>query len=111
MPGNSFDYGVTLEYILNPQWKFSVGYLRTDIQGMQSEDLLPEAPELDANTIGLGLVWSPLERLSLTLSGIKVWYESRETGADSTAAGRTPSGTTLDKDVWGVALGLQYRFF
>jgi long-chain fatty acid transport protein len=111
MPGNSYDYGVTLEYILNPQWKFSVGYLRTDIQGMQSEDLLPEAPELDANTIGLGLVWSPLERLSLTLSGIKVWYESRETGADSTATGRAPAGTSLEKDIWGVALGIQYRFF
>jgi hypothetical protein len=111
MPGNSYDYGVTLEYILNPQWKFSVGYLRTDIKGMDSQDLLPEAPELDANTVGLGLVWSPLERLSITLSGIKVWYESEKTGAESTAAGRSPAGTTLDKDVWGVALGLQYRFF
>jgi long-chain fatty acid transport protein len=111
MPGNSYDLGVTLEYILNPQWKFSVGYLRTEIKGMDSQDLLPEAPELDANTIGLGLVWSPLERLSLTLSGLKVWYESVKTGAESTAAGRSPAGTELDKDVWGLALGLQYRFF
>jgi long-chain fatty acid transport protein len=111
MPGNSYDYGVTLEYILNPQWRFSVGYLRTEIKGMDSQDLLPEAPELDAHTIGLGLVWSPLERLSFTLSGIKVWYESVKTGSESTASGRSPADTTLDKDVWGVAVGLQYRFF
>lgn len=111
MPGNSYDLGVTLEYILNPQWKFSVGYLRTEIKGMESQDLLPEAPELDANSLGLGLVWSPLDRLSLTLSGIKVWYESVKTGPESTAAGRSPSGTSLDKDVWGLAFGIQYRFF
>jgi long-subunit fatty acid transport protein len=108
MPGNSYDLGVTLEYILNPQWKFSVGYLRTEIKGMNSEDLLPEAPELDANTIGLGLVWSPLDRLSLTLSGLKVWYESVKTDSNSS---RAPAGTELDKDVWGLALGIQYRFF
>ena len=80
MPGNSYDVGVTLEYILNPQWRFSVGYMHTEIKGMNSEDLLPEAPELDANTVGLGLVWSPLERLSLSLSGTRVWYESAENG-------------------------------
>jgi long-chain fatty acid transport protein len=108
MPGNSYDYGVTLEYILNPQWRFSVGYLRTDIRGMDSQDLLPEAPELDANTIGLGLVWSPLERLSLTLSGTRVWYESTKTGETSS---RAPEGTEYDKDVWSVAFGVQYRFF
>jgi long-chain fatty acid transport protein len=108
MPGNSYDMGVTLEYILNPQWRFSVGYLRTEIKGMDSVDLLPEAPELDANTIGLGLVWTPIERLDLTLSGLKVWYESVKTDANSS---RAPGGTEYDKDVWGVAFGIQYRFF
>jgi long-subunit fatty acid transport protein len=108
MPGNSFDLGVTLEYILNPQWKFSIGYLRTEIKDMKEEDLLPEAPELDANSIGLGVVWSPLERLSMTLSGVRVWYESAET---NTVSSRAPAGTDYDKDVWGLAFGLQYRFF
>jgi long-chain fatty acid transport protein len=107
-PGNSYDIGATLEYILNPQWRFSVGYLHTEIKGMQSQDLLTEAPELDANTVGLGLVWSPVERLSLTLSGLRAWYESRTT---HTTSSRAPAGTEYDKDVWGVALGLQYRFF
>ncbi len=108
MPGNSYDLGATLEYIFNPQWKASVGYLRTDIRGMSSKDLLPEAPELDANSLGLGVVWSPLERLSLTLGGVKVWYDSQETKSFST---RAPAGTELEKDVWGLSFGLQYRFF
>ena len=55
-PGNSYDVGATLEYILNPQWRFSVGYLHTEIKGMKSYDLLPEAPELDANSVSCGLV-------------------------------------------------------
>jgi long-chain fatty acid transport protein len=109
--GNSYDIGVTLEYILNPQWKFSIGYLHTQIMGMNSEDLLPEAPELDANSLGLGLVWSPLERLDVTLGGVRSWYESVKTGSNSTASGRAPAGTQYDKDVWGLAFGLQYRFF
>jgi long-subunit fatty acid transport protein len=108
MPGNSYDLGVALEYIFNPQWKASIGYLRTDIRGMSTKDLLPEAPELDANSVGLGVVWSPLERLSLTLGGVKVWYDSAETKSFST---RAPAGTDLEKDVWGLSLGIQYRFF
>jgi long-chain fatty acid transport protein len=107
-PGNSYDIGVALEYILNPQWRFSVGFMHTEIEGMDSQDLLPEAPELDANTIGLGLVWSPVEGLSFTLSGTRVWYESQKTGEVST---RAPANTEYDKDVYGAAFGIQYRFF
>jgi long-chain fatty acid transport protein len=107
-PGNSYDIGLTLEYILNPQWRFSVGYMHTEIKGMESQDLLTEAPELDADTVGLGLVWSPIERLSLTLSGTRVWYQSRTTDVTNS---RGVAGTELDKDVWAVGLGLQYRFF
>ena len=106
--GNSWDAGVTLEYIFNPQWKFSIGYLHTDIRGMKPEELLPEAPELDANTIALGVVWSPWERMSLTLSGLRAWYESENTDQNSS---RAPAGTEYDKDVWGLAFGIQYRFF
>ena len=81
-PGNSYDLGVALEYILNPQWRFSVGYLHTEIQGMKSQDLLPEAPELDANSVAVGLVYSPIERLSLTLGGERSWYDSVKTDSD-----------------------------
>jgi long-chain fatty acid transport protein len=107
-PGNSYDIGVALEYILNPQWRFSVGYLHTEIKGMKSYDLLPEAPELDANSVACGLVWSPIERLSLTLGIERSWYDSVKTDRNSS---RAPSGTHYDKDVYGAAFGIQYRFF
>ena len=107
-PGNSYDVGVALEYILNPQWRFSVGYLHTEIKGMKSYDLLPEAPELDANSIACGLVWSPIERLDLTLGLERSWYDSVKTDRNSS---RAPAGTHYDKDVYGAAFGIQYRLF
>ena len=107
-PGNSYDVGIALEYILNPQWRFSVGYMHTEIEGMKSQDLLPEAPELDANTISVGFVYSPVDRLSISLGALRVWYDSVKTDASSS---RAPARTQYDKDVYGVALGLQYRFF
>jgi len=108
MPGNSYDIGVTLEYILNPQWRFSVGFMHTEIEGMDSQDLLSEAPELDANSVALGLVYSPIERLSLTLGVERSWYDSRTTNVTN---GRGVAGTEYDKDVYGAAFGIQYRFF
>jgi long-chain fatty acid transport protein len=105
--GNSYDLGVALEYIFNPQWKVSMGYMHTNIRGMSEDDLLTEAPELDANTIGLGCVWSPLDRLSITLGGIRVWYDSE---TKEVTDSRGPTGTELDKDVWGLSFGVQYRF-
>jgi long-chain fatty acid transport protein len=107
-PGNSYDIGAALEYILNPQWRFSVGYLHTEIKGMQSQDLLPEAPELDANSVCLGLVYSPIERLDLTLGAERSWYESLKTDVNSS---RAPAHTQYDKDVYGLSFGIQYRFF
>ena len=82
--------------------------MHTEIKGMKSPDLLPEAPELDANTIGLGLVWSPVERMDISFGVLRAWYESVKTDANSS---RAPARTEYDKDVYGVALGLQYRFF
>jgi long-chain fatty acid transport protein len=107
-PGNSYDIGVALEYILNPQWRFSVGYLHTEIQNMESQDLLPEAPELDANSVAVGLVYSPIERLSLTLGGERSWYDSVKV---DTTTSRAPARTQYDKDVYGLSFGIQYRFF
>jgi long-chain fatty acid transport protein len=107
-PGNSYDIGVALEYILNPQWRFSVGYLHTEIENMESQDLLPEAPELDANSVAVGLVYSPIERLSLTLGVERSWYDSVKV---ETTSSRAPAGTQYDKDVYGASFGIQYRFF
>ncbi len=105
--GNSYDAGIAFEYTFSPQWKASLGYLYTDIRGMPPENLLVEAPELDANTIAAGVVFSPTERWQISFGGLRVWYDSEETNASSS---RSPAGTELEKDVWGVALGVQYRF-
>ncbi len=106
-PGDSYDMGIAFEYTFNPQWKASLGYLYTDIRGMAPENLLVEAPELDADTIAAGVVFSPTERWQISLGGLRVWYHSEETNEPSS---RAPVGTELEKDVWGFALGVQYRF-
>ena len=105
--GNSYDLAFSLEYIFNPRWKVSLGYMHTNIRGMSPDDLLTEAPELDANTVALGCVWSPLDRLSFSLGGLRAWYDS-ETKQETN--GRGMNRTELDKDVWGLAFGVQYHF-
>lgn len=106
--GDSYDLGFSLTYTINPQWRASLGYLYTNIVGMEKESLMVEAPELDANTIGAGVVYSPTNRLDISLGYTDVNYESVTT---DTISSRAPADTELAKDVWALSLGLQYRFF
>jgi long-subunit fatty acid transport protein len=106
--GDSYDLGLSFTYAINPQWRASLGYMYTNIVGMEKESLLVEAPELDANTIGAGVVSSPTDRFDITLGYTDVNYDSVTT---DTTTSRAPAGTELAKDVWAVSLGLQYRFF
>jgi long-subunit fatty acid transport protein len=106
--GDSYDLGFSLTYTINPQWRASFGYLITNIVGMEKESLLTEAPELDAKSIGTGVVYSPTDRLDITLAYGNVNYESETT---ETLSDRAPIDTELAKDVWALSLGLQYRFF
>jgi long-chain fatty acid transport protein len=100
--GNSWDLGVSAEYRFSPKWMVSLGYLHTDIKLDDDEQINePEEPKLDANTIAAGLVFTPVERLDLTFGGLKVWYDSV---TDS-------NSIEYEKDVWSLALGVQYRFF
>lgn len=113
--GDSYDLGFSLTYTINPQWRTSLGYMYTNIVGMEKESLMIEAPELDANTIGVGVVYSPTNRLDISLGYTDVNYDS-ETTSDSgsilQALGeRMPPSTELAKDIWAVSLGVQYRFF
>jgi long-chain fatty acid transport protein len=105
---DSSEFGLSLTYIFNPRWRASVGYLVTDIAGMVSTDLLPEAPELDARTIGLGAVYSPTQQWQITFGYTNVNYDSVTTDATSS---RAPAGSELLKDVWAVSAGVQYRWF
>ena len=100
--GNSWDLGLSAEYAFNPQWKASIGYLRTDVHISDDQQLNePEEPKLDANTVAAGFVWSPLADLDVTFGGAFVSYEGVE----------DDSGIEYDKTVWNVSAGIQYRFF
>jgi long-chain fatty acid transport protein len=74
--GNSWDLGLTAEYIFSPQWKASVGYLHTDIKlpmtnrssSRKSRNLMPtpSAPESCSarrpNGISLSAVFTSITR-------------------------------------------------
>ncbi len=106
--GDSWEVGVSLTYTFNPQWRASIGYLHTDIEGMDATDLLPEAAELDAKTIGIGAVYSPTDQWQFSFGYSNVDYDSVTTDANSS---RAPIGTVLEKDVWAISVGAQYRWF
>ncbi|MEW6673231.1 MAG: outer membrane protein transport protein [Thermodesulfobacteriota bacterium] len=97
---NGFDLGLALEYTVNPQWKFSVGYLYTDV-GVPVDDMNPEVPELNANTIGGGFAYSPTPKLDLNF-GVGNTFYTKETQSD---------GTDLEKNVFFMSFGIQYKFF
>ena len=56
-----------------------------------------------------GLVYSPIERLESDLGRREVVVRLGENGYEFLA--RAPAGTEYDKDVYGAAFGIQYRFF
>jgi long-chain fatty acid transport protein len=105
---NSWDAGIAMEYAFTPQWKASIGYLHTEINGMPEENKLTESPELDANTVSAGLVFAPIDRFKISLGALRAFYASETTNSTSS---RSPEDTELSKDVWAIALGLEYRFF
>jgi long-chain fatty acid transport protein len=105
--GDSYDFAMSLEYAVNPQWKASLGYMITDIKGMEPEQLFPVAPELDARTWAAGAAYSPSDRLRFSFGYTFVDYQSvttRFTGSN------TPAGTELEKDTWALSVGAQYRW-
>ena len=106
--GDSYDIGFSFTFTINPQWRASFGYLYTDIKGMEEESLLAEAPEIDANTLACGVVYSPTDRFEISLGYTDVDYQSVTT---DTLTSRAPPGTKFEKDVYAISLGLQYRWF
>jgi long-chain fatty acid transport protein len=102
---NGYDAGIALEYTFNSKLKGSVGYLFTE-SGLDPDAMLPEWPELDANSIAAGVAYEPTPALSLNFGLTKVFY------SDETATvGMTPTpNVKLEKDVLLVAFGIQYKF-
>lgn len=103
---NGWEAGISMEYIFNESLKASIGYLYTDT-GMEAQYMLNEVPELNADSFGAGLVYKWNPNLETTFGVGMVSY-------DSDSYINTSSGTPLvigfEKDVFFVALGMQYKF-
>jgi long-chain fatty acid transport protein len=101
---NGYDLGIALEYTFNPKLKGSIGYLHTDT-GIDAEYMLPEAPELNANTIGTGVAYEAIPGMILNFSLGNAFYE-KDSFVEST------TGTTIEyeKNNFFFALGIQYKF-
>jgi long-chain fatty acid transport protein len=100
---NSYDIGLALEYTFNPKFKGSIGYLYTNT-GIDAKDMLPESPELDANTIVGGVAYECIPGMILNFGIGNSFYKS-----DSFVS---PIGTVeYEKNNFFIALGAQYKFF
>jgi long-chain fatty acid transport protein len=107
---DGYDVGIALEYHFNDSFLASIGYLRTET-GINPEDMLPENPELDANTLGGGIAYAFTEKFHTNFSLGYVFYED-----DSFTQPLSPPPNPLlatvgyEKKIYFLALGLEYRF-
>ncbi len=101
---NGYDLGLALEYTFTPTLKGSIGYLHTDT-GMDAEYMLPEAPQLNADTIGAGVAYEAIPGMMLNVSFGNAFYTS-DSFVEST------TGTTIEyqKNNFFMAFGIQYKF-
>lgn len=97
--GNGYDLAMAIEYAFNEKLKGSAGYMRT-IVDMDTDNMLPEAAELDAHTVCAGLAYSIMPNLDLNFALMKNIYAS-ETRTD---------GIELNKKLFCLGLGIQYKF-
>jgi len=95
---NGYDLGIALEYTFNPKLKGSIGYLHTDT-GIDAEYMLPEAPQLNANTIGAGVAYEAIPGMMLNVSLGNAFYEKDSFGP-----------VEYEKNNFFMAFGIQYKF-
>ena len=99
---DGYDIGIAFEYLFNDKITGSVGYMHTEL-GLDPENMLPENPELDANTLGAGIAYTFNEKFLTNFSIGNSFYED-----DSFTQG--PVGIDYKKNNLFLALGLEYRF-
>jgi long-chain fatty acid transport protein len=101
---NGYDIGAALEYAINDKTKASFGFMHTDV-GIDAQDMLAEAPQLDANTIGTGIAYKYNDNVDLNFSLGKVFYDDASY-TDTT----TGLNITYEKDILFLGFGAQYKF-
>ncbi len=103
--GNGYDVGAMVEYGFSDTLKGSLGYMYT-YTGVKVEDMTPELPELNANTLGTGVAWEASPGFVINLSLGHVFYQS-----ESFTSATTGQTIEYEKDITFMALGFQYKFF
>ncbi|MGW8287648.1 MAG: OmpP1/FadL family transporter [Desulfobulbales bacterium] len=101
---NGYDTGITFEYIFTDQITASIGYMHTEL-GVNPQDMLPENPELNVETIGGGIAYAFNEKFHTNFSIGNSFY-----GNDSFVDPLTNIPVEYKKNVFFVALGVEYRF-
>jgi long-chain fatty acid transport protein len=101
---NGYDLGISFEYRFTNKITGSVGYLHTEL-GVDPENMLPENPELDVNSIGAGIAYAFNEKFHTNIAVGDSFYEK-----DSFVSQDTGAKIEYKKNVFFVALGLEYRF-
>lgn len=105
---DGFDAGVALEYAFTPELKGSMGYMYTNIglKSQHAKDIyanLPENPNLDAHTIGLGSAYQYSDNLAFNAGIGGAFYVDDDI--------TTPVGDVdYEKTIYFLALGFQYKF-
>ncbi|MBW2193851.1 MAG: hypothetical protein JRF27_08710, partial [Deltaproteobacteria bacterium] len=92
-------------YAFTKTVKGSIGYLYTKTGVDEAKNMTPELPELDANTIGGGVVWAVMPNLDLNFGISEVFYESA-----SFTSTTTGDNIEYEKDIIILGFGIQYRF-
>jgi long-chain fatty acid transport protein len=103
---DGYEIGVALEYAFTETLKASLGFLWTDT-GVDANDMLPEAPELDARSICAGFAWKAKPNLELNVGIGKVNYLNERVSSTATYF----SNEEYSKDVIYMGFGIQYKFF
>lgn len=97
--GNGYDFAMSLEYGFNDKMKGSFGYMITGTD-ISPDNMLPEAPELDAVTLCGGIAYAFNTNLELNVALMNTFYDAEITS----------TGVKLDKNVLGFGCGIQYKF-
>ncbi|MGD9159061.1 MAG: outer membrane protein transport protein [Desulfobacteraceae bacterium] len=101
---DGWEAGIAVEYIVNEKMKLSAGYLYTET-GIDARYTIKEAPPLDANTFGAGLVYNVNDELKIDCGIGLATYKS-----DLYTDSLTGLVIGLEKEVVMIAAGVQYRF-
>lgn len=99
---DGYDIGIALEYTFNEKLLGSVGYIHTKL-GVAPEYMLPENPELDADTVGAGIAYAFNEKFHTNFAIGNSFYKDDSFNSP---------GVKIEykKNVFFLALGLEYRF-